>query len=153
MIFGKREKRDSSESNTSHITSESDSINWKEKDDKYWKEKLTPLQYKVTRQKGTEYAGTGHYSQCKEKGTYCCSNCGNELFSSETKYESGTGWPSFFDTFNPESVILEEDNSLFAKRIEVLCKRCEAHLGHVFDDGPQPTGKRYCMNSVSLFLK
>lgn len=152
MFFRKKEKQDKSESNTKHLDEAGADVNWKEKDDAYWKSVLTPLQYNVTRNAGTEYAGTGHYSEYDGEGIFCCSNCGNELFDAKTKYNSGTGWPSFYDCYNSDSVELKEDSTMFMKRVEVLCKRCNAHLGHVFDDGPNPTGKRYCMNSVSLYM-
>jgi peptide-methionine (R)-S-oxide reductase len=123
------------------------------KSDAEWKEMLTPEQYHVLREKGTERPFSGEYCETKDPGTYVCAACGNELFSSEKKYDSGTGWPSFWEPIAPDSVATEEDRSLWMKRTEVLCARCGGHLGHVFDDGPEPTGQRYCMNSVSLKLE
>lgn len=125
-------------------------VKWKEKDDDYWKEVLSPMQYNVTREEGTERAFTGQFWDHKEKGVYSCSNCGLELFSSETKYKSGTGWPSFYKPLKSENVGERKDTKFGMVRTEVHCSRCGAHLGHVFPDGPQPTGLRYCLNSVSL---
>ncbi len=130
------------------------------KTDDEWRKELTPEQYRIMREKGTEPAFTGKYYKTKDKGMYACASCGAELFSSDTKFDSGTGWPSFTDPANRENIEIKEDAGHGMRRIEVLCKRCGGHLGHVFDDGPAThpdgtpaSGKRYCLNSCALELR
>jgi peptide-methionine (R)-S-oxide reductase len=123
------------------------------KTEEEWKKVLSPEEYHVLREKGTEPAFSGKYLKNKKKGTYVCAGCGNELFSSETKFDSGTGWPSFWSLVSKDSVEEKVDNRFGMHRTEVRCKKCGGHLGHVFDDSPTPTGQRYCINSVSLKFK
>jgi peptide-methionine (R)-S-oxide reductase len=123
-----------------------------QKSDAEWRAELTPAQYHIMREKGTERAFTGEYWNTHTSGTYVCAGCGQPLFDAATKYESGSGWPSFFQPIAGDAVSTETDRSHFMVRTEALCAKCDAHLGHVFEDGPEPTGLRYCMNSASLKL-
>lgn len=124
-----------------------------QKNEEEWKKELTSEQYHILREKGTERAFSGKYNVTKDKGIYKCGACGAPLFSSDAKYDSGTGWPSFFQAMDPQAVEMKPDDSLGMRRTEVVCRRCGSHLGHLFDDGPQPSGKRFCINSGALDLE
>ena len=130
-----------------------DKVDWRAKDDAYWKESLDPAQYAICRHGGTEQPFSGNYCKSKADGAYICSCCGQELFSSDNKFDSGTGWPSFSEAAKEGALEYVDDSSHGMLRTEVRCSRCGAHLGHVFDDGPKPSGKRFCINSVCLFRK
>jgi peptide-methionine (R)-S-oxide reductase len=124
-----------------------------DKTEEEWRQVLTPVEFQILRERGTEYAFTGEFYDHKEKGTYVCAGCGNELFTSDSKYDSGCGWPSFYEPLNEEKIGEFEDKSLGMVRTEIVCNKCGGHLGHVFPDGPKPTGLRYCVNSASLDFK
>lgn len=141
------------ESNVNYVSTIEDTLKKVFKSNQEWKKVLTPQQFEVARNKGTEVAFTGEYWDSKKKGIYHCVCCDLPLFSSDTKYKSGTGWPSFYAPINETNVGEVADNSFGWNRVEVICNRCDAHLGHVFEDGPKPTGLRYCLNSASLKLK
>ena len=142
MVFGGTRAKRASAKNTDKIV----------KNDAEWRAQLTPEQYHVTRQHGTEPAYSGEYDGCKDRGVYRCVCCGNPLFDSAHKFDSGTGWPSFYETITRDAVDDRKDRSFFTMRTEIVCSKCAAHLGHVFPDGPPPTGLRYCMNSLALDL-
>ena len=158
-IFKKKASDTKLDTISSHLAKEGtekewSKIAWKEKDKTYWKKVLDPVVYHITRQHGTERPFTGKYVDWKKEGTFICSNCGQKLFSSNTKFKSGTGWPSFWDVIDQSKIIQTKDHSFGTIRTEISCSRCSAHLGHVFNDGPKPTGLRYCINSVALnFIK
>lgn len=153
---GSTVKHPTKESSIEHLVNSESSGNkedWKNKSDEFWREKLTELQYQVTRKSDTEYPRTGFFDQFNEEGDYFCSCCGEILFNSDSKFDAGCGWPSFDEVASQGKINYFEDHSLARKRIEVKCANCDAHLGHVFDDGPTQTGKRYCINSVCLGFK
>ena len=140
--------------NDTNMANQTDNSEYKvKKSDEEWEQILTPVEFQILREKGTEYAFTGEYFKHKEKGTYVCAGCGNELFTSESKFDSGCGWPSFYEPLDEEKVGENEDQSHGMVRTEIVCNNCGGHLGHVFPDGPKPTGLRYCVNSASLDFK
>ena len=146
--------KNKNESSIDHINKENkENTDWKSKDIEYWKDALTPLQFEVTQKAATEAPGTGYFEITKDEGEYFCSCCGELLFKSDSKFDSGCGWPSFSEVAVKGNINYQEDHSLGRMRIEVTCANCDAHLGHVFDDGPRPSGKRYCINSVCLGFK
>ena len=139
------------EEKPSHLSEQNpDSTDWRAKGESYWQQVLSPEQFKVCRQGGTEHAFSGKYYKDHRDGAYYCSNCGQKLFSSGAKFDSGTGWPSFYEPADKKNITLHDDRSHGMARTEVKCARCGAHLGHLFPDGPKPTGMRYCINSISL---
>jgi peptide-methionine (R)-S-oxide reductase len=153
MVFGNLPLYSQSQKNAKLIPKETKMEEKVIKSEEEWKKILPPESYQVLRKKGTERAFTGKYHDLKDKGVYVCAACGNELFVSDTKFDSGTGWPSFYAPISEQKIGTEVDKSFFMTRTEVHCNRCGGHLGHIFEDGPKPTGLRYCINSVSLEFK